>query len=86
MASADSAIASNSKTKLSHFHCCVPNGTSYGRYEETLCFHRIPRDEALKNNEYIKIRRDEGLQIKVVRIYLLFINKIIKKCRLLTFR
>ena len=58
-----------SKSKRSHFHCCVPNCTSDGRYDDTLCFHRIPKDDTLRKQWIIKIRRDEGPQFKVRTVF-----------------
>lgn len=46
-------------------HCCVPNCVSDGRYDDSIHFHHIPKDEDIKKQWIIKIRRDEGPLFKV---------------------
>lgn len=54
--------------KNSAYHCCVPLCNGDSRYHEDLRFHRIPgrtKDEKLKKEWLLKIRRDEGPDFKV---------------------
>lgn len=54
--------------KNSAYHCCVPLCNGDSRYHEDLRFHRIPgrtKDEKLKKEWLVKIRRDEGPDFKV---------------------
>lgn len=49
-------------------HCCVPLCVSDDRYSETISFHRFPKDESLRKQWIVKIRRDEGplFQVKII--------------------
>ena len=61
MAFNNSSSDSNNKTQRnSKQHCCVPLCTSDSRYNPELNFHHIPKDEELRKQWIIKIRRDEG--------------------------
>lgn len=54
--------------KNSAYHCCVPLCNGDSRYHEDLRFHRIPgrtKDEKLKKEWLVKIRRDEGPDFKI---------------------
>ncbi|XP_060569442.1 uncharacterized protein LOC132727870 [Ruditapes philippinarum] len=51
----------------SHFHCCVPLCYSDSRYDNTIHFHKIPKDVSLKKEWIVKIRRDEGEYFKINR-------------------
>ena len=54
-----------SHKKESGYYCCVPQCRSNARYDLHLSFHHIPKDELLKKQWIIKIRRDEGPHFKV---------------------
>lgn len=62
-------------------HCCVPLCTSDSRYEPELHFHHIPKNEDLKKQWIIKIRRDEGPLFKVSTLQSFYF--ILNKCRYL---
>ena len=54
--------------KRSSYHCCVPRCNGDSRYHSELKFHRLPgrgRDEKLRKEWLVKIRRDEGPDFKV---------------------
>ncbi|KAK6181959.1 hypothetical protein SNE40_009734 [Patella caerulea] len=48
-------------------HCCVPLCTSDSRYDidKKLSFHNIPKDEKLRREWIVKIRRDENALFKI---------------------
>ncbi|XP_060587731.1 THAP domain-containing protein 2-like [Ruditapes philippinarum] len=46
-------------------HCCVPLCYSDARYDNTIHFHKIPKDDTLKKQWIFNIRRDEGEHFKI---------------------
>lgn len=47
-------------------HCCVPQCNNDSRYNSSLSFHRFPKkDDQLRANWIVKIRRDIGDNFKV---------------------
>ena len=49
-------------------HCCVPGCKSDSRYQtidQPVWFHCIPTDKAIRRKWIVKIRRDEGPNLKV---------------------
>ena len=57
------------KKRKSAYHCCVPKCNGDSRYSPSLRFHHIPgreKNKKLRTQWLVKIRRDEGLDFKVV--------------------
>ncbi|RMX40207.1 hypothetical protein pdam_00016551, partial [Pocillopora damicornis] len=54
------------KKRGSALHCCVPQCNNDSRYNSSLSFHRFPKkDEQLRANWIVKIRRDIGENFKL---------------------
>lgn len=64
----ESVEQSTTGKKKSAYHCCVPQCNGDSRYHQDLHFHRIPgraKDEKLRKEWLVKIRRDEGPDFKI---------------------
>ncbi|XP_078482097.1 protein MBD-R2-like isoform X2 [Ciona intestinalis] len=55
----------NKKFKGGNYHCCVPICTGDSRYNTSLSFHRMPKDEQMRKQWVVKIRRDVGPNFKI---------------------
>lgn len=53
------------RIKKSNDHCCVPECEGDARYDSSLSFHRIPKNNDLRKIWISKIRRDEGDLFKI---------------------
>ena len=79
----ESVEQSTTGKKKSAYHCCVPQCNGDSRYHEDLHFHRIPgraKDEKLRKEWLVKIRRDEGPDFKVFYRDIRFSRHFIRNC------
>ncbi|XP_052801896.1 histone-lysine N-methyltransferase SETDB1-like isoform X2 [Mya arenaria] len=51
--------------KISNYYCCVYDCNSNGRYDSEISFHKFPKDENIRKQWVVKIRRDIGNDFQI---------------------